>query len=52
LAGRGNTSNTGIKNCNSVEQQFNYLDCNYNRVLDPRIIGISSRTENRSIFKI
>lgn len=51
LAGRGNTRNTGVKNRNSFEHQFDYLDGNYNRVPDPRIIGTSSRIENRSTFK-
>ena len=51
LAGRGNTRNTGVKNRNSFEHQFDYLDGNYNRVPDPRIVGFSSRIENRSTFK-
>lgn len=51
LAGRGNTRNKGIKNRNSFEHQFDYLDGNYNRVPDPRIVGTSSRLENRSTFK-
>lgn len=51
LAGRGNTRNTGVKNRNPFEHQFDYLDGNYNRVPDPRIVGTSSRTENRSTFK-
>ena len=51
LAGRGNTRKSGVDNRNSFEHQFQYLDGNYNRVPDPRIIGTSSRTENRSTFK-
>ena len=51
LAGRGNTRKSSIDNRNSFEHQFQYLDGNYNRVPDPRIIGTSSRTENRSTFK-
>ena len=51
LAGRGNTRNTGVKNHNPFEHQFDYLDGNYNRVPDPRIVGTSSRIENRSTFK-
>lgn len=51
LAGRGNTRNTGVKNRNPFEHQFDYLDSNYNRVPDPRIVGTSSRLENRSTFK-
>lgn len=51
LSGRGNTRKSGIDNRNSFEHQFQYLDGNYNRVPDPRIIGTSSRTENRTTFK-
>lgn len=51
IASRGNTRNTAVKNRNSFEHQFDYLDGNYNRVPDPRIIGTSSRIENRSTFK-
>ena len=51
LAGRGLTRKSSIDNRNPFEHQFQYLDGNYNRVPDPRIIGTSSRTENRSIFK-
>lgn len=51
IAGRGNTRKPSIDNRNPFEHQFQYLDGNYNRVPDPRIIGTSSRTENRSSFK-
>jgi hypothetical protein len=51
LAGRGNTRKPSIENRNSFEHQFDYLDGNYNRVPDPRIVGSSSRLENRSTFK-
>lgn len=51
LAGRGLTRKPSIENRSSFEHQFQYLDGNYNRVPDPRIIGTSSRTENRSTFK-
>ena len=51
IAGRGLTRKPSINNRNSFEHQFQYLDGNYNRVPDPRIIGTSSRTENRSSFK-
>jgi len=51
LNGKGNTRNSSIDNRNSFEHQFQYLDNNYNRVPDPRIVGTSSRTENRSTFK-
>lgn len=50
LTGKGNTRKSSIDNRNSFEHQFQYLDGNYNRVPDPRIIGTSSRTENRSTF--
>jgi len=42
--------NTAIPNKNPFEHQFDYLDCNYNRVEDPRLIGQSSRLDNRSTF--
>ncbi len=51
LAGRGLTRKPAITNRNSFEHQFDYLDGNYNRVPDPRIVGTSSRLENRSTFK-
>lgn len=51
LSSRGNTRKSGIDNRNPFEHQFQYLDGNYNRVPDPRIQGMSSRTENRSTFK-
>lgn len=51
LNGRGMTRKPSIENRSSFEHQFQYLDGNYNRVPDPRIIGTSSRTENRSTFK-
>lgn len=51
LAGRGLTRKPAINNLNPFEHQFDYLDGNYNRVPDPRIVGTSSRLENRSTFK-
>lgn len=51
LAGRGLTRKPAVQNRNSFEHQFQYLDGNYNRVPDPRIVGTSSRLENRSTFK-
>lgn len=51
LNARGNTRNSAIPNRNAFEHQFDYLDGNYNRVPDPRILGTSSRLENRSTFK-
>ncbi len=44
------TRNTAIPNKNAFEHQFSYLDCNYNRVEDPRLLGQSSRLDNRSTF--
>jgi hypothetical protein len=51
LAGRGLTRKPAVENRSTFEHQFQYLDGNYNRVPDPRIVGTSSRTENRSTFK-
>ena len=51
LNARGNTRNTCVPNKNSFEHQFDYLDGNYNRVPDPRLLGTSSRLENRSNFR-
>ncbi len=51
IAGRGLTRKPAIENRNAFEHQFDYLDGNYNRVPDPRIVGTSSRLENRSTFK-
>lgn len=51
LADKGSTRKSSIENKSSFEHQYQYLDGNYNRVPDPRIIGTSSRTENRSTFK-
>lgn len=48
---RGNTRNTCIKNKNPFEHQFDYLESNYNRVPDPRLIGTGSRMDNRSMMK-
>ena len=48
---RGITRNNGLPNKNPFEHQFQYLDCNYNRVIDPRLLGSSSRLDNRSTFK-
>jgi hypothetical protein len=46
-----NTRNSCVKNSQPFENQFQYLDCNYNRVIDPRLLGESSRLENKSMFK-
>jgi len=45
------TRKAAIKNEQPFENQFQYLDCNYNRVMDPRLIGESSRSDNRTIMK-
>jgi hypothetical protein len=45
------TRKPAIKNKQPFENQFQYLDCNYNRVQDPRLIGKSSRMDNRSIME-
>ena len=41
------TRKPAIKNKQPFENQFQYLDCNYNRVEDPRLIGKGSRMDNR-----
>ncbi len=45
------TRNSCLKNKQPFENQFQYLDSNYNRVMDPRLIGESSRQDNRSYFR-
>jgi len=45
------TRNSCLKNQQPFENQFQYLDSNYNRVLDPRLTGESSRQDNRSYFR-
>ena len=45
------TRKPGIKNKQPFENQFDYLDCNYNRVQDPRLIGQGSRMDNRAVMK-
>jgi len=45
------TRNNCLKNKQPFENQFQYLDSNYNRVLDPRLIGESSRQDNKSYFR-
>lgn len=45
------TRKPAIKNKQPFENHFQYLDCNYNRVEDPRLIGQSSRMDNRSTMK-
>jgi hypothetical protein len=42
------TRKPAIKNKQPFENQFDYLDCNYNRVPDPRLIGQASRMDNRA----
>jgi hypothetical protein len=45
------TRKPALKNKQPFENQFQYLDCNYNRVQDPRLIGQGSRMDNRSQMK-
>lgn len=45
------TRKPAIKNKQPFENQFQYLDCNYNRVQDPRLIGQSSRMDNRAMME-
>ena len=53
LLGSGpNTRIPAIKNEQPFENQFQYLDSNYNRVPDPRLSGSSTRFQNRSTFKL
>ena len=44
-------NNRSIPNRNPFEHQFQYLDANYNRVPDPRLMGQSARSDNRSMFR-
>jgi len=46
-----NTRIQAIKNEQPFENQFQYLDANYNRVPDPRLNGTATRFQNRSTFK-
>ena len=48
---KGSTRKGALKNKNSFEHQFDYLGSNYNHVPDPRLVGTSSRLDNRSMFK-
>ena len=48
---RGSTRNHALKNKNPFENKFDYLESNYNRVPDSRLIGTSSRLDNRSMMK-
>lgn len=48
LGSGSQTRNTCVPNKNPFEHQFEYLDGNYNRVEDPRLIGQSSRLANRA----
>lgn len=47
-----NTRIPAIKNQQAFENQFQYLDTNYNRVPDPRLNGTATRFQNRSTFKL
>jgi len=42
------TRKPAIKNKQPFENHFQYLDCNYNRVMDPRLMGQGSRMDNRA----
>ena len=46
-----NTRIPAIKNEQPFENQFQYLDANYNRVQDARLNGSATRFQNRSTFK-
>lgn len=50
LLNTSQTRNSAIPNANPFEHQFDYLDSNYNKVMDPRLIGSSSRLDNRTTF--
>lgn len=43
----GNTRTPSFENSQPFENQFQYLNDNYNRVQDDRLLGISTRYENR-----
>ncbi len=49
--GQDTAKNKCIPNKNPFEHQFQYLDANYNRVPDPRLMGQSSRNDNRAMFR-
>jgi hypothetical protein len=53
MDGRGQTTGTNgsLKNKNPFEHHFDYLGENYNHVPDPRLMGTSSRMDNRSMMK-
>ena len=42
------TRKPAIQNKQPFENHFQYLDCNYNRVMDPRLMGQGSRMDNRA----
>ena len=46
-----NTRISAIKNEQPFENQFQYLDANYNRIPDARLNGSATRFQNRSTFK-
>jgi hypothetical protein len=48
MQARTDTRNSSIKNPQPFENQFQYLDGNYNRVIDPRLLSQSARLDNRS----
>lgn len=48
MQARPDTRNSYIKNAQPFENQFQYLDGNYNRVIDTRLLGQSARLDNKS----
>jgi hypothetical protein len=46
-----NTRNSSIKNSQPFEHQFQYLNTNYNQVIDKRLLGESSRLDNKNVDK-
>jgi hypothetical protein len=50
-AGNNTNNNKCVPNKNPFEHHFQYLDANYNRVPDPRLMGQSARSDNKSMFK-
>jgi hypothetical protein len=42
------TRETSQKNKQPFENQFQYLDCNYNKIPNKSLIGESSRMDNRT----
>lgn len=49
--GNNTNNNKCVPNKNPFEHQFQYIDANYNRVPDPRLMGQASRNDNRAMFR-